>query len=146
LLATRQSAPETFGGRVQIVNRLVDAMVLRWYGIYNHEDLLKVEMVSLRYRSSWPCGSVGTLAIGLASKDIASSLLNGLMLSASDRIYEGDSVQFGTVWNHYQVGLVRDYLRDGVEIMVVFNGGILQRPVSNLRWYYDFGRIKQMPL
>jgi hypothetical protein len=63
LAATRQS--ETFG-RVQIVNRLVDAMV--YGGTVCHFEYIKSRN-GCRQPGFWAFGSVGTLAIGLASKD-----------------------------------------------------------------------------
>jgi small-conductance mechanosensitive channel len=135
--------PETFG-RVQIVNRLVDAMV---YGgtIFVILNILKVEM-GVAMSGFLAFGSVGTLAVGLASKDLASNILNGLMLSASDRIYEGDSVQFGTGQSGtiLKLGWFETVLRGSDEIMVsIPNGDMLQRQVSNLS-RVRFCQVKQM--
>jgi small-conductance mechanosensitive channel len=135
--------PETFG-RIQIVNRLVDAMV---YGgtIFVILNIFKVEM-GVAMSGFLAFGSVGTLAIGLASKDLASNILNGLMLSASDRIYEGDSVQFGTGQSGtiLKLGWFETVLRGSDEIMVsIPNGDMLQRQVSNLS-RVRFCQVKQM--
>lgn len=134
--------PETFG-RIQIVNRLVDAMV---YGgtLFVILNILKVEIKALS--GILALGSVGTLAIGLASKDLAQNILNGLMLSASDRIYEGDSVQFGSGQSGtiIKLGWFETVLRGSDEIMVsIPNGDMLQRQVSNLS-RVRFCQVKQL--
>jgi small-conductance mechanosensitive channel len=135
--------PETFG-RIQIVNRLVDAMV---YGgtIFVILNILKVQM-GVAMSGFLAFGSVGTLAAGLASKDIAANILNGLMLSASDRLYEGDSVQFGSGQSGtiVKLGWYETVLRGSDEIMVsIPNADMLQRQVSNLS-RVRFCQVKQI--
>ena len=78
-------------GRLQIFNRLMDA-VLFLCSLCLIIDILNLEM-GYAMSGVVAFGSVGTLVFSLASKDIASHWMYGILLSASDRIYEGDMVR-----------------------------------------------------
>jgi small-conductance mechanosensitive channel len=134
--------PDTFG-RVQIVNRLIDAIV---YGstIFVILNILKVEM-GVAMSGVLAFGSVGTLALGLASKDLMTNILTGLMLSASDQIYEGDSVRFanGNGGSIVKLGWFETVLRGSDEVMVsIPNGDLIKQQVSNLS-RVRFCQVKQ---
>jgi len=125
--------PETFG-RIKVLNRLADACI---YGltVFVVLNILQVQM-GLALQSFLAFGSVGTLAVGLASKGIAQELINGLMLASSDRIYEGDDVQFGSgdlSGKIVSLGWMETVLRRGDEVTVsIPNSHLLNQRVSNL--------------
>jgi small-conductance mechanosensitive channel len=134
--------PETFG-RIHIFNRLCDA------GIYAFSliillNILQVEM-GVAMSGFLALGSVGTLAVGLASKDLLSQILNGLMLNASARIYEGDSVKFGDGHSAtiVKLGWMETVLRGSDEVMVsIPNTDLMNQRVSNLS-RVRFCQVKQ---
>jgi len=125
--------PETFG-RVKVLNRLADACI---YGLTVAVvlNILQVHM-GLALQSFLAFGGVGTLAVGLATKGIAQEVIHGLMLASSDRIYEGDNVQFGNgevSGTIVQLGWMETILRRNDEVMVsVPNSHLLSQRVSNL--------------
>jgi small-conductance mechanosensitive channel len=121
-------------GRVQVVNRLGDAFLYLLATILIL-DILDVKL-GLALKSMAAFGSMGTLVFTLASQGIAKQLLYGIMLSASDRIYEGDSVLLGksklsgTVAH---LGWVETVIRGSDEVMVtVSNEDLVSEKVSNL--------------
>ena len=67
--------------------------------LYASTVLIMLELYSLEWgialSSLFAFGGVSTLVISLASKDLASQLINGIALSASDNFQEGESVIFG---------------------------------------------------
>jgi len=124
--------PETYG-RIQIINRLLDATIYA-AGLFIILNILKVEM-GVAMHSFLAFGSVGTLAVGLASQGIAQQILNGLMLASSDRIYEGDSVRFsnGQSGTIHKLGWMETVLRGSDEVMVsIPNADLANQHVSNL--------------
>ena len=125
--------PETFG-RIKIVNRLADACI---YGLTVAVvlSILQVHM-GLALQSFLALGSVGTLTLGLASKGIAQEVIHGLLLASSDRLYEGDDVQFGNgevSGTIVQLGWMATELRRNDEVMVsIPNSHLMSQRVSNL--------------
>ena len=121
-------------GRLQVVNRLFDA------GLYALTafiilDILDVQM-GLALKSMAAFGSIGTLVFTLASQGIAKQLLYGILLSASDRIYEGDNILLGkskfsgTV---AKLGWVETVVRGSDEVMLtISNADLVSERVSNL--------------
>jgi small-conductance mechanosensitive channel len=124
--------PETFG-RMRIFNRLVDA-ILYAIAFMITLNIMNVQM-GIAMQSILTFGSVGTLAVGLASQGIAREVLNGLMLASSDRLYEGDDVHFGngisgTIVN---LGWMETVLRSSDEsLLSVPNTELFTQRVSNL--------------
>jgi small-conductance mechanosensitive channel len=124
--------PESYG-RMRILNRFVDAIIYAFTFVIAL-NIMKVQM-GIAMQSILAFGSVGTLAVGLASQGIAREVLNGLMLASSDRLYEGDDVQFGnglsgTIVN---LGWMETILRSSDETLVtVPNTDLFKQRVSNL--------------
>ena len=79
--------------RAKIADHLLDGAVYIALA-FSLFGLLQVE-AGLTLRSFVAFGSAGTLIFSLASKDLATQLVNGLALSASDKVYEGEQVIFG---------------------------------------------------
>jgi small-conductance mechanosensitive channel len=121
-------------GRLQVVNRLGDAM-LGCGTLFLILDILNLEM-GLAMRGFVAFGSVGTLIFSLAAKDIVSNLLNGIILSASDRIYEGDTIRLhksGFSGSVHSLGWLETVLRGSDEIFITIpNADLLSQRVCNL--------------
>jgi len=134
--------PETFG-RVQIVNRLLNAALYALTGLVVL-NILKVEM-GIALQSFVALGGVGTVAIGLASQGITTQILNGLMLASSDRLYEGDHVRFGNGLSGTitKLGWMETVLRGSDEITVsVPNTDLVKQQISNLS-RVRYSQVKQ---
>lgn len=80
-------------GRLTTVDRMLDGMIFVLTGLFLL-DVLDVDM-GVGVTSVFAFGSAGTLVIGLASQNLATMFVNGLVLSTSDRINEGDHIVFG---------------------------------------------------
>jgi len=59
------------------------------------------------------------VVISLASKDIASEIVSGLALQASDKVYEGEKVLFGNGLKGYvdRIGIFETLIRDSSEMV-----------------------------
>ena len=124
--------PENMG-REKIVDRLADAAILAIVG-FCVLDILSVEL-GMAGKSFVAVGSLSTLVVSLASQGLLTQILNGLLLSASDRIYEGDSVRFGNGLSGtvVKMGWMETVLRGPDEIMLtVPNADLTSERVSNL--------------
>lgn len=135
--------PETFG-RIQLTNRLMDAAI---YGmaVFVILNILQVEM-GVAMHSVMAFGSVGTLALGLASQGIMTQILNGLMLASSDRIYEGDQVRFpnGNTGTIVKLGWLETVVRGSDEVMMsIPNTDLVKQQVSNLS-RVRYSQVKQV--
>lgn len=136
--------PETFG-RAKLLNRLADAAI---YGlaVFVVLSILQVEM-GVAMHSILAFGSVGTLALGLASQGIVSQILHGLLLASSDRIYEGDSIQFATTGQSgtiVHLGWLETVVRGSDEVMrSIPNAELLKQHVSNLS-RVRYSQVKQI--
>ena len=124
--------PELYG-RMQILDRLSNAALggMTGFVILN---ILKVKM-GVAVSSLLAFSGAGTVAFGLASKGLATQVLNGLMLASSDRIYEGDSVRFGNgkAGTIVKLGWMETVLRGQDDILVsIPNTDLVNQPVSNL--------------
>jgi small-conductance mechanosensitive channel len=120
-------------GRVQIINRFTDAgiFVLALFALY---EILNLQM-GLAFRGVVAVGSAWTLVISLAMKDIATNFLQGFLLAASDRLYEGDSIQLksGFKGQVYRLGWLETVLRGSDDIMVTMpNSQLVSNQISNL--------------
>ena len=78
-------------------------------------------------------GATGTLILGLASKDIATQLMSGLMLNLSDKMFEGDTIQLpnGKVGKVDHMGWFETMIRGSDELVV----GIPNTELSGQRIY-----------
>lgn len=103
-------------GRAQIIDRLLNALVASVFG-FLVLDILSVEGFAVK--SIFAFGSAGTLALGLASKDLAAQIMNGLALAASDKVYEGEEVRLGdgTAGTIQKLGWLETTLRTGNELV-----------------------------
>jgi small-conductance mechanosensitive channel len=78
-------------GRIQVIDRLTDAALLL-LATFVLLEILNLKM-GVAVKGVVAVGSVWTLVASLAVKEIVSNFFHGILLSASDRIYEGDSIR-----------------------------------------------------
>lgn len=78
-------------GRIRVIDRLTD-VALSALAVFVLFEILNVEM-GVTVKGVVAVGSVWTLVVSLAAKEIVSNFLHGILLSASDHIYEGDLVR-----------------------------------------------------
>lgn len=124
--------PQSYG-RIRVTDRLINAAIIAATAVLVI-TVLKIQM-GVALHSFLAVGSVGTLALGLASQGIATQVLNGLMLASSDRIYEGDVVRFGDGLSGtiVQMGWMETIIRGSDEVMVsVPHTKLVKQQVSNL--------------
>lgn len=119
-------------GRLQIINRLSD-YVLIFFAIFAFYEVLNVEM-GYSVKSLLAAFSFGTAVVSLATKDIITNFLNGIILNASDRIYEGDIISIqGDIKKVNRLGWLETSLRGTDNILyTVPNTELLTSKISNL--------------
>jgi len=76
-------------GKLNIIDHLLDGMIYSLWLIFLL-DFLEVQ-TGMAVKSLFSVGATGTLVLGLASKDIASQIMNGLTLHLSEKMYEVSS-------------------------------------------------------
>jgi small-conductance mechanosensitive channel len=80
-------------------------------------------------------GSVGTLAFTLASKDLVTQFVSGFFLSASDKMYVGDSVNFGdgTSGKVLKVGWMNTLMRNSDNtVTTIPNSMLANQKITNM--------------
>ena len=137
-------------GRVEILDRVLNFFIVMI------STLLLTDWLSIKMNRAmtglFAFGSAGTLAITLASQGLVTQLLSGLFLIFSDKMYVGDSVEFGdgTSGKILRVGWMETQMRgsDGM-ITRVPNSILSTQKVKNvsrirqsqvlqtLRFHYD---------
>lgn len=118
--------------RLAFINRLTDYGLI-FFGIFAFYEVLNVEM-GYSAKSLLATWSVGTAAIALATKEIITNFLNGIILSASDRIFVGDSIQIqGDIKTVNKLGWLETKLRGSDNILyTVPNTELVNTKLSNL--------------
>lgn len=81
-------------GRASMIDRLMDGLIMMTTGFFLI-DCLDVDM-GVGVTSVFAFGSAGTLVIGLATQSVATMFVNGMVLTTSDRISEGDHIKTGS--------------------------------------------------
>eukprot|EP00956_Cyclotella_meneghiniana_P027050 scaffold59883_cov66-Cyclotella_meneghiniana.AAC.3 len=112
-------------GKLEVIDDLLTGV---FYLIYFFHLLQYFEVqTGLAVKSLFSIGATGTLAFGLASKDLASQVLGGLTLHLSDKMYEGDSVRFsdGTSGVVEELGWMETHIRNSDEVTVRIPNKIL---------------------
>mmetsp|Transcript_15564 Transcript_15564/g.33090 ORF Transcript_15564/g.33090 Transcript_15564/m.33090 type:complete len:534 (-) Transcript_15564:369-1970(-) len=118
-------------GKLNIIDHLLDGMIYSLWLIFLL-DFLEVQ-TGMAVKSLFSVGATGTLVLGLASKDIASQIMNGLTLHLSEKMYEGDEVRFsdGTSGVIVKMGWMETMIRSSDELVV----GIPNTHLSGQRVY-----------
>lgn len=119
--------------RAKVVNRVLD--ITTW-GLFliSLLDVLKVE-AGMFLNSFFAVGGAGTLVLSFASKDVAMQFVNGILLQASDKVVEGDTVKFGNVIQGVvmRVGLLESLVKhDGELLTAVPNRDLANQRLTNL--------------
>ncbi|KAL3826946.1 hypothetical protein ACHAXA_006026 [Cyclostephanos tholiformis] len=120
-------------GKLRVFDRLFDGMIcLGWaFSVLNYLEV----QTGLAITSLFGVGATGTLVsiFGLASKDIASQLLSGILLHMSDKMFEGDDVRFsdGTSGRIVKMGWFETMIRNSDELVV----GVPNSELSGQRVY-----------
>jgi hypothetical protein len=118
--------------RLYVINRLTDYGLI-FFGIFAFYEVMHVEM-GYSAKSLVAALSVGTAAFALATKEILTNFLNGIILSASDRIYKGDFISInGDVKKVNRLGWLETALRGSDNILyTVPNTELVSTKLSNL--------------
>jgi small-conductance mechanosensitive channel len=125
-------APDALG-RAAAVDRLVDGLIFSCTCFFLL-DVLDVDM-GIGITSIFAFGSAGTLVVGLASQNLATMFVNGLVLTTSDRIAEGDHIKFGNGNNGQikKIGWFQTTLRHYDDLIeVIPNSELGMQRVTNL--------------
>ena len=118
--------------RLSVIHRLTDYGLL-FFGIFIFYEVLNIEM-GYSAKSLLAVFSFGTAAIALAMKDIITDFLNGVLLSASDRIYVGDFIEVdGQRKKVNRLGWLETKLRGSDNILYTIpNTQLMSSRLSNL--------------
>ena len=118
--------------RVHVIHRLSD-YVLLFFGIFIFYEILNIEM-GYSAKSLLGVISLFTAAIALATKDIITNFLNGVILSASDRIHVGDFISIqGEIKKVKRLGWLETALTGSDNTLyTVPNTELLSTNLSNL--------------
>lgn len=108
--------------RANTVNKLLDFAIWGTF-IAGMLDILNVK-AGMFLNSFFAVGGAGTLVLSFASKDLAMQFVSGFALQASDKVYEGEEVQFGN-------GIKGTVLKVGVLETLVKHSGELITAVPN---------------
>ena len=126
--------PDTnMDGKVELLNRFITAITLGLFALA-WLDWVSVK-VGLALKGILALGSVSTLAFTLASQDLVSQFVSGLLLSTSNKVYPGDDVKFGdgTQGTIVKLGWVDTILRGGDNALTsVPNAKLANQKVSNM--------------
>lgn len=118
--------------RLFVINRLAD-YALVFFGIFALYEILNFE-TGYYAKSLLAVFSFGSAAIALATKDIIENFLNGVILSASDRIFVDDYVSIqGDIKKVNKLGWLETKLQGSDNILyTVPNTELVKTKLSNL--------------
>jgi small-conductance mechanosensitive channel len=120
-------------GRASTIDRLMDGMIFMGTSFFLM-DVLNVDM-GIGVTSIFAFGSAGTLVIGLATQNLATMFVNGLVLTTSDRITEGDHIKTGSglTGRVQKIGWFQTTIRHYDELEeIIPNSELGMQRVSNL--------------
>lgn len=121
-------------GQASVVDRLLDGIIFLCTVMFLL-DILDMEMGVGVPTSMFAFGSAGTLMVGLASRDLAAMLVNGLALSTTNRFNQGEHVKFGdgTIGLVHKIGWMETIIRNYDNLLeVVPNNELGMQRVRNL--------------
>ena len=118
--------------RLHFINRISD-YGLMLFGFFLFYEILNFEL-GYGGKTILTTLSFGTAAVALATKDIITNFLNGIILSASDRIYEGDFISIqGDIKKVNRLGWLETRLRSSDnKLYTVSNTELVSTKLSNL--------------
>ena len=128
------SNPERLPSKVQLLNRAVD-VALYSGGFFAAVAITKTDLGAAA-KGFVALGSFGTLAISLATQNVASQVVSGLFLDLTNRLKRGDKVRFGKDSGNLRVekmGWLHTVMRGPDDVKVnVPNKALVDKEVSNL--------------
>ena len=133
LIANAASCKPDKLGRAKILDHLLDVLIAGITSFFLL-DVLSME-AGITIKSLFALSSAGTLVFSLASKDLASHVVGGFALGASDKFYEGDELRFsdGTVGIVEYMGLMKTTIRTPDELTIdVPNNDLANQRLVNL--------------
>jgi len=120
-------------GQATALNHILNGIIAACLALFVL-DVLSVEM-GLALTSVVAVGSTATLVFSLGSKDIAAKVVNGLALALSDKMYEGDYVEFcdGMSGTILKMGWLETKIRCPNELTVsISNTKLANRNIYNV--------------
>lgn len=128
------SHPERLPAKLQLFNRAVD-VALYSVGFFTVVAITKTDLGAAT-KGLVALGSFGTLAISLATQNVASQVVSGLFLDLTNRLKKGDKVRFGKDGGNLKVermGWLHTVMRGPDDVKVnVPNKALVDKEVSNL--------------
>ena len=131
-------------GKTQVYNTVLNVLITL-LTVGHVLDLFDIN-VGVALASLLSIGGVGTLVLSLASKDIATELVSGLVVSASDRFVLGEEVAFsdGTAGFVHEMGLLYTDIRGYDErVTRIPNSKISSQKATNLSRVSAKSQVKQ---
>ena len=118
--------------RLYVINRFAD-YALVFFGVFAFYEVLNVEL-GYSAKSLLAVFSFGSAAVALATKDIITNFLNGVILSASDRIFVGDFVSIqGDIKKVNKLGWLETKLRGSDDVLYTIpNTELVKSKLANL--------------
>lgn len=132
-----------FLARANIVDKFLDIFFIASC-FFVLIDVLKIQS-GCTLNSLFAVSGAGTVMISLASKDIIMEVLSGLTLQASDKVFEGEKVEFGNGLKGYvdHIGLFETLIRDSSEMVTaVPNKSLINQHLTNIS-RNQFSQVKQ---
>ena len=129
--------------RARIVNRLIETFIIAGL-LLSIVDLLQLKTGKV-LSSLFALSGAGTLVISYGAKDLASEIVSGLALQSSDKIYEGETVEFGNGIKGTvdKIGIFETLIRDASEMVThVPNAELTKQRITNIS-RNSYSRVKQ---
>jgi small-conductance mechanosensitive channel len=126
-------SPEKLG-KIMIYDRILDVIIYAALS-FSIMDTVEVEY-GAGFKSLFAFGGVGTLVFSLASKDMATLFVSGLVLSTSEKFIEGDVIELGdkTTGTVVKTGLLYTSIRrEYSENVRECSRMLFSRPAHHLR-------------
>jgi small-conductance mechanosensitive channel len=130
-------------GRVELLDRLLNGVGIALVSLMLLDWLSLQMSTSLQGLAS--LASIGTLAFGIASRDVVSQVLGGLFLSTSNKLRRGDRVKFGdgTTGKIRSIGWLETVLEASDNTLTsIPNSKLSGQKVSNLS-HVPISQVKQ---
>lgn len=129
--------------RAKIVNRILELLCLAGC-FFVMIDVLKIKS-GVTLKSLFAVSGASTVIFSFAVKDVASEIVSGLALQASDKVYEGEKVLFGNGLKGIvdRIGLFETLIRDSSEMVTaVPNKELSNQRLTNIS-RNKFSQVKQ---
>jgi small-conductance mechanosensitive channel len=122
--------------RIHVIDRVTDAGLML-LTVFILLEILNLKM-GVAVKGVVAVGSIWTVVVSLAVKETVSNFIHGILLSASDRIYEGDSIRLSLSDSEFRgtvarLGWLETVLRGTDDVMITIPNAQFQgEQVANL--------------